>query len=275
MHKTAWLIGASLASSVVLAQVAPNQTAYEIVSSGVERFYLLHVPAGYDGEAVPLVLDFHGSGGVPENQSRTSNFGMIADREGFAVAFPAGVFTNSGTVRSWNANAEGGVDDVQFARDVIDDVAERLSVDRSRIYTTGFSGGARMSSRLACELSDLLAAAAPVAGLQYPDDCTLGRPMPVLAIHGTADRVNRYELAENSHPYWRMGVETAVEKWRNANSCDIRSDATHFSDDVDRRTWTDCSADSEIAFYVIEGGRHVWPDFASEVIWGFFSRHRL
>jgi len=275
MHNTAWLIGASLVSLAAFGQVAPNQTTYEIVSSGVERSYLLHVPAGYDGEAVPLVLDFHGSGGVPESQSATSNFGTIADREGFGVVFPAGVFANSGTARSWNANVADGVDDVQFVRDIIDDVAERLSVDRTRIYATGFSGGARMTSRLACELSHLLAAAAPVAGVQYPDDCTLRQPIPILAIHGRADRSNQYELSASSRPYWRMGVETAVEKWRDANGCDTRVDATGLPGDVERRTWIDCSADAEIALYVLENGRHAWPDFASEVIWEFFSRHRL
>ena len=112
-----------------------------------------------------------------------------------------------------------GVDDVQFAREVIEDVGGKFPIDRDRIYATGFSGGARMSSRLACALSDVLAAAAPVAGLQYPDDCVPAGPVSIVAFHGKADAVNQYEVTADSRPYWRMGVETAAEKWRSALGC--------------------------------------------------------
>ena len=275
MRRITWLLSVLLAPQAVLAQAPAGQATHAIVSAGVERSYLLHVPAGYDGAAVPLVLNFHGSGGVPENQAATSRLGTTADREGFAIAYPAGAFTNSVTARSWNANVESGVDDIQFARDIIEDASKRVNVDRARIFATGFSGGARMSSRLACELSELLAAAAPVAGLQYPDGCTPTRPIPILAIHGKADRVNHYEWSTDSRPYWRMGVETALDRWRNANGCEGQANVSTFADRIEQHTWSDCGAESEIVFYVIEDGRHIWPDFASDLIWDFFSRHRL
>src|SRR5690606_3753524 len=127
------------------------------------------VPEGYADRALPLVFSFHGSGGLPQSQVDTSRFDALAAQHGFIAVFPAGAFTNSVTAGSWNANLEAGVDDVQFVRDMIEEVAGITAVDRSRIYVSGFSGGGRISSRLACELSDVLAAAAPVAGLQYPE----------------------------------------------------------------------------------------------------------
>jgi len=78
-----------LTPQAVLAQMAAGQSRQTIRSAGVERSYLLHVPAGYDGDAIPQVLNYHGAGGVPENQLATSGFDVLADREGFAVAFPA------------------------------------------------------------------------------------------------------------------------------------------------------------------------------------------
>jgi polyhydroxybutyrate depolymerase len=179
-------------SAAVCGQPASGQSTRTIQSGGGERSYLLHVPAGYAGEAISLVLNFHGSGGAPGNQLATSGFDALADAEGFAVAFPAGVFANSVSQRSWNANLDPGVDDVQFARDVIADVSATLNIDPSRIYATGFSGGARMTSRLACELADILAAAAPVAGLQYPDGCTPVHGVPILA---NGSRNSRRSLA--------------------------------------------------------------------------------
>ena len=262
---------ASLAAHVA---VAAGETEHALVSSGVPRSYLLHVPAGYDGGAIPLVFNFHGSLLVPQDQVDASQLGVVADREGFAVVYPAGVFAAGNLRNAWNPDREQGVDDIQLVRDIIEDVAHTIEVDRSRIYATGFSGGGRITSRLACELSDVLAAAAPVAGLQYYAGCTPARPISILTVHGNADRFNHYELRDNSPPYWHMGVETAVEKWRMANGCGLEPAIGRFNEKVELRAWTGCRDGTEIAFYVVEGGDHVWPDFASEVIWEFFSRHR-
>ena len=180
---------------------------------------------------------------------------------------------------------EEGVDDVQFVRDMIEDVAGRVNVDRSRIYTSGFSGGGRISSRLACELSDVLAAAAPVAGLQYPDDCTLQRPIPIISFHAVDDPVNQYAPSSISRPYWLMGVETALDKWRQANGCSLINDDDRLSQEVTFYTWSGCKGSAEIHFYQTSTGGHTWPGSdsavaikeleASELIWQFFSRHQL
>lgn len=267
------MLAALAAPPATGAQVATGSSTQTIVSGGIERSYLLYVPDGYAGRALPLVLNFHGSGGVPQNQVATSGFDALADREGFAVAYPAGMFANTVSERSWNANVEPGVDDVQFARDVIDDVSAKLRVDASRIYATGFSGGARMTSRLACELADRLAAAAPVAGLQYPDGCTPVRAVPIVAFHGKADRVNQYERTADSRPYWHMGVETALEKWRAADGCAGKAEVSEVSAEVELRVWPSCNNGAELRIYVDADDDHVWPQGASERIWEFFRHH--
>jgi polyhydroxybutyrate depolymerase len=269
-----WLFAAGgIASLTTQVAVAAGETEHALVSSGVTRSYLLHVPAGYDGRAIPLVFNFHGSLLVPQDQVDSSRLGAVADRGGFAVVYPAGVFAAGNLRNAWNPDREQGVDDIQLVRDLIEDVAAKIEVDRSRIYATGFSGGGRISSRLACELSDVLAAAAPVAGLQYYAGCTPARAISILTIHGNADRFNHYERRDDSPPYWHMGVETAVEQWRAANGCGSEPTVAKFNEQVEVRAWTGCRDGTEIAFYVVEGGDHVWTDFASEVIWEFFSRH--
>jgi polyhydroxybutyrate depolymerase len=256
-------------------QPSPGDATYSLTSGGTERSYVLHVPTGYDHDAIPLVLNFHPSSGTPEGQIATSGFNSIADREGFAVAYPAGVFANTVSQRTWNANVEEGVDDVQFARDVIDDVAGKLAIDPSRIYTTGFSGGARMSSRLACALADILAAAAPVAGLQYPDGCVPARPVSIVAFHGKADRVNQYEVTADSRPYWTMGVETAAEKWRSALGCGEGAMDGGFTDEpgLVLRVYPPCAGANALQLFISETDDHVWPAGASERIWAFFEAH--
>jgi len=285
-------LAALLLPAISVSQVPSGFSEHSITSAGAERAYLLYLPESYSGAAVPLVFSFHGSGGVPRRQVETSRFDELADIHGFAVAFPAGAFTNSVTARSWNANVDEGVDDVQFVRDMIDDIAGMVNIDRTRIYTSGMSGGARMSSRLACELSDVLAAAAPVAGLQYPDGCTPKRSIPIITFHGKADPVNQYFVSKDSRPYWRMGVETALDKWRQADGCSLDNDADRLSQEVTVYRWSDCDGAAELEFYLIDNGGHTWPGSADRgpdspsgitnqdidatlLIWKFFSRHRL
>lgn len=278
-------IGLILQAMTAAAQPQAGFSMHTISSGGDTRQYLLYVPESYEGQPMPLVFSFHGSGGEPRGQVTTSGFDVLAEQHGFIVAFPAGVFTNSVTARSWNANMEAGVDDVQFVRDMIAAISNQAVVDSSRIYTSGFSGGGRISSRLACELSDVLAAAAPVAGLQYPDDCTLKRPIPVIAFHALDDQVNTYNVEADSRPYWRMGVETALDKWRQANGCTLTNTADRLAQGITLYTWTDCRDGARLHFYQTETGNHTWPGagqagavqdiHASTLIWSFFSRHRL
>jgi polyhydroxybutyrate depolymerase len=278
IHRAAWIVpilAVVTMLSTARAQITPGASLQTITSGGVERSYRLYVPDGYSGEAMPLVLNFHGSGGAPANQVATSGFDSLADREDFAVAYPAGVFANTVSQRSWNANVDPGVDDVQFVRDVIDDVAAKVTIDTARIYATGMSGGGRMTSRLACAMADRLAAAAPVAGLQYPDGCVPVRAVPIVAFHGKADRVNPYELSAEARPYWRMGVETAVTKWREADGCAGDADISTVASDVELRVWSECDNGAEIRFYVDANDDHVWPEGASERIWAFFEHHAL
>lgn len=290
------LIGKTLLTAALLGFTAAAQAGFSehtLESAGSTRSYLLYVPEQLPAGPVPLLFSFHGSGGVPRNQVDRSRFDKLADAHGFIAVFPAGAFTNTVSERSWNANAEAGVDDVQFVRDIIEDVAARQNIDRSRLYTSGFSGGGRISSLLACELSDVLAAAAPVAGIQYPEGCTPKRAIPILTFHGVADASNQYEVSAESRPYWRMGVETALERWRAANGCTGAAAEVQVSPVVKHYSWTQCAGGTEIQFYRIEDGGHTWPGSdvggvaaggndvtnqdidASELIWAFVSRFRL
>ncbi len=99
-------------------------------------------------------------------------------------------------------------DDVQSIKDVIDQVVKNYCVDPRRVFVTGFSGGARMSSALGCRLADRITAVAPVAGVRAgraaapgfsePDasDCRPARALSVLAIHGTSDASNPFPEAK-------------------------------------------------------------------------------
>jgi polyhydroxybutyrate depolymerase len=182
--------GTAAPSGACAIAAAPGVAEQRLTSGGRERSYRMFVPPGYDGRTpLPLVLDLHGSGGTAANQAATSRFEGLAEREGVLVAT-----LQAGTEdRRWNVPVtDSRPDDVRYVADVIDHVAARACADRARVYATGFSGGARMSSLLACRLGDRIAAIAPMAGLRWPAPCD-GRPVPVLTFHGLADPQNTYD----------------------------------------------------------------------------------
>jgi len=253
------------------------------------RQYLLYVPSGYDEQSpAPLLFDFHGSGSTPQQQVAYSDFKRLAEKKGFVLVAPKGLHDNYGRA-SWNTTMDpGSVDDIGLIKAIIKELSQELTIDKKRIYAAGMSGGARMSSRTACELSDIFAAIAPVAGIQFPDDCAPSRTISIITFHGKKDRVNHYDLREESRPYWKKGVEDSVAGWVARNRCVQDPLIKKVSDMVTKLTWNECKDGAEVIFYQIEDGGHTWPGSpivltsfwsgktnkdinASELIWNFFE----
>jgi polyhydroxybutyrate depolymerase len=275
------------------AQTVTRETR-QLIVDGVRREYLLLVPEITGTSARPLVLNFHGSGGSPEGQLANSDFERVVAEIGFVAVLPQGAYTNTRSSRSWNADMDpAGVDDVGFARAIIDAVSRDYLIDAARIYSTGFSGGARMTSRLACELSDILAAVAPVGGVQFGAACNPARAIPLLTFHGKADRVNHYVPSEDSAAYWVSGVEESISRWVEVNECGTRAPrAERTSPTVVHRSWTGCADEVVVEAWIIDDGGHTWPGSplvreserlgitnqdidATDLIWQFFARYQL
>ena len=123
-----------------------------IVVAGLRRTYLLHVPRGLDSaRPVPLVISLHGAALRTGWQRRIDGWTQLGDRHGFLVVYPAG---RSGGPRHWNMDDR----DVQFIVDLIEHLGRQYSIDRSRIYLSGFSNGGNFAYVLSCALDDRVAA---------------------------------------------------------------------------------------------------------------------
>ena len=79
------------------------------------------------------------------------------------------------------------IDDVAFTRAVLDDLARVVNVDADRVFATGMSNGGIMAYRVASELSDRIAAIAPVGRPMGTETCSPNRPVSVMHFHGTDD----------------------------------------------------------------------------------------
>ncbi|MBW2405591.1 MAG: hypothetical protein JRF42_17830, partial [Deltaproteobacteria bacterium] len=223
------------------------------------RSYEIHLPPAYDGSTpLPLVLNFHGFTSSGLGQQRSSNMDVTADRAGFAVAYPNGLDS------SWNAgiccgrSATFDVDDVGFARAVIEDIGARGCIDEARIYATGMSNGGFFSHRLACEAADVIAAVAPVSGVLGIDDaeCTPARPIPLIQLHGTGDMLVPYEgggLAGS------QSVADSIAGWLARNGCTEESSVSYQNGMATCETFDQCDGDASVTLCTIEGAGHCWP----------------
>src|SRR5690606_37396672 len=80
-------------------------------------------------------------------------------------------------------------DDVKFIACLLDDVAAMVNIDEKRVFAAGMSNGGMMCYRLAAELSDRIAAIAPVAGAMGIENVRPSRHVPVIHFHGAEDKI--------------------------------------------------------------------------------------
>jgi polyhydroxybutyrate depolymerase len=287
------LLGFSAFSALVLVLFSAwtGRADGTIMSGGERRAYLLHVPASYDpAKPVPLVISIHGFAEWPAHLRDISRWNDLADRHGFIVAYPAG----TGFPRRWRATgaASGGNQDVTFIADLLDQLAARYSVDLGRIYINGFSNGGGITYLLTCQLADRIAAAGSVAGAySLPSDaCQPARAVPFIAFHGTADPIVPY-AGGTSGQFHLPVVPDWIAGWAERSGCNPTPTPLPASGPVSGLRHTGCQDGAEVVFYSIEGGGHAWPGStplprfivghtpqepdATEVMWAFFSRHRL
>ena len=252
---------------------ASGVSSQQLTSGERQRAYRLFVPPGYDGrQRLPLVLDLHGSGGNAAGQARTSGLETLSTGERFIVA------TLEGQGNRWNVPAQDGrADDVTYVGDVIAHVAARVCTDETRIYATGFSGGGRMTSLLACKLGSRLAAVAPVSGLRWPGPCD-GRAVPVLTFHGLADPQNPYDgHAAGRGAEWEESVPDALASWSRHNKCKGEAILEDPAGPLSTMRYEGCG-DAEVRMIRIDGLGHTWTRVevdTTAVMWQFFKSHRL
>lgn len=264
-----------------------------ITFAGIQRDYILYVPEIYTpGEAVPLILNFHGYTSNAFEQLNYGDFRPIADTAGFIVVHPMGTVDLLGNTH-WNVGwGTSSVDDLGFTAALIDSLSAEFSINQDRIYSTGMSNGGFMSYHLACELSERIAAIASVTGtmnVNQPATCSPGHPMPVMEIHGTADATVPY-----TGNFLFGTTPAAVAYWVTYNNCESTPSITAIPDTdggdgctAEHQVYTGGNNGSTVEHFKIINGEHTWPGSAfggvgtnqdidaCNEIWRFFSKYDI
>ena len=228
---------------------------------GVKRLYILDVPHSVRPRTpAPLLLDFHGFGHSGPGVWNVSQFRDLAEKEGFVTVYPDGLPVQLrllGTLYErpgWQMTDTDNRD-LAFVRAMLDDLEKRYCLDKSRVFSTGFSNGAFFSSLLGCVMAERFAAVAPVSGGPLSIDCRPSRGVPVLIQHGRQDELIDIDRARASR-----------DQWVTANGCSETKGETP-QEACERRS---SCRDGAVVVYCEEDFAHRWPPQATERIWSFF-----
>jgi polyhydroxybutyrate depolymerase len=278
-----FLLSIGVAAAASAQPFTPGETTRTLVSGGLTRSYILHVPPGYTGASpVPLVLDFHGLSATAAIQAELSGFRALSDTWGFVVVYPQGVNN------AWNGGiccASSGPDDVAFIRELVAQLKLDGNIDAARVYVTGLSNGGAMTHRLACEAADVFAAAAPLAfpiSVSPPSTCTPSRPIPVLTFMGLTDMLVAYNGGQFP------SAQVTLDHWRSKNSCGTGAFEEHIENGLSYcDTDTSCAAGVQVGLCSITAQAfpgqfydghilYLNPDYNLAILaWNFMSQFTL
>lgn len=269
--------------------------------NGLARNYILYLPQGYEDDVsrqFSLVIGLHGTGGSAQQFDKDYKLTRKANEAQFIVVYPNGVASDGvAGIRTWNAGRccdyaeEHDIDDVDFIRMLIDELVGTYRINPRRVYVTGMSNGAMLTYRLACELSDKIAAVAPVSGtMMVTEPCILQRPVPVLHIHSIQDKKVPYVGGEGLANYYFTPVDSTLAVMSNQNNCQEEAEIIVNDSRYRLTQWTACEQAVKIVCYLTQDGGHAWPGGnkswkgadkpstvinADDLIWDFFQQYEL
>jgi polyhydroxybutyrate depolymerase len=243
-------------SCAFTSQWPMGMSEHTLMSEGQSRRYLIYLPSTYTIESgLPLVLSFHGFASTPEQNVSWSHMEQIAEQYSFIAVFPAG----EGSPATWNSGSNlissGTGDDLIFIMTLLDHIETHLCVDVERVYAVGFSAGAGMVARLACEIPERIAAIGTVSGAfdSLSDDCA-PRAMPIMMFHGDADMVVPY-----SGMWGFRDPLSSAQEWAAHNGCLLPPLTLSRKDDISPMVFGECENSADVIFYTVRGGGHTWP----------------
>ncbi len=217
------------------------------------REVLVSVP---ESEPRALVLSLHGTTSTARQQLRYTGMEALP---GAVVAYPQGsVPSRSGYM--WDQRA-----DLDHLAEVIAELRQEFSLPRACVC--GMSGGARMACAYASVRSEDVLVVGAVAGLRAPG-ATPPSPVPILAFHGTDDRINPYGGSRNER--WDESVPESALAWARVNGTEASRTDVVVGAELSRTTFGPEGGPGEVTLWTIARGGHTWPGAVSRPLLRMF-----
>ena len=240
---------------------------------GVERSALVYQGEEARAAPSPVLLHFHGFGGISEREAQSRRFHELWPEA--TVVYPQGlndITSGKGkTAPGWRDIRHGPWNvenrEVRFVDRLLEDLSARCKIDRQRIYATGHSNGGFVTFLLLLERPNVLAAFAPVAsyGLCVAEART---PRPVMYMFGDEDHV-----FDKDKPH-RTGMDlanTTLESLLKLNKCSHERKTTLPNG---CQVFAPEPGGEPVVWCYYHGG-HGAPDGADKLVVQFLQEHAL
>jgi polyhydroxybutyrate depolymerase len=151
----------------------------------------------------------------------------VAKKLGMIYIAPDGTVGADGK-RVWNSaksccqKSGTPVDDMEYITSLIDEIAAKVPVDRSRIYMVGHSNGAFMSLTYACSTGAIAGVVSLAGAMDLDSTCKPARPFAFLQIHGVADKTIKIDGGVMNGYAYTSAKET-ISRVAAANKCHLPS----------------------------------------------------
>ncbi len=240
-----------------------------------------YVPANMPANA-PLVVAMHG---CTQTAADYTNVGWnaLADKYKFYVLYPEQTTSNN-QLRCFNwggefgdpTNIKRGQGENESIKEMIDQMKTDHSIDSSRVFVTGFSGGGAQTSLMMAVWPEVFAAGATVAGIPYNCTTTFSevsgclKPGKTLSEQEWGDRVRaanpNYTGKYPRVAIWQGTADSVVDpnnttqmlrQWSNVHGIDETADVTDTSvNKATRREFKDGQGNTLIEVWGISGMDH-------------------
>jgi polyhydroxybutyrate depolymerase len=234
-------MGSLMAVAVLLAGV--GMVSAGVIRQDIEfdgRPVVLILPENYDKgkDRIPLILHLHGAQPVPNAPDReleASGYRDLPGKYRVMVAAPRAVFNQTVGTFGWNSffSLAGcgprNEDDVGFLNSLLNELLATYPIDPQRVYIYGYSSGAAMAHRMACENAERFAGIVAGAGftLGDPELCAPSVPISVLQFHSRGDEVVLFDggnvgvrSGDPGNPACdHPGAIDLLTRWADRNGC--------------------------------------------------------
>ncbi len=215
----------------------------------------------------PLVISLHGFFSSPNFQNVYFRAKRLVTKKGFILVVPYGIRNYFGG-RFWNATDyccdfyNQKVDDLGHLKKLIGSLKNHYPVDPDKVFLVGHSNGGFLAHRFACESGEEISGIVSIsgAGPLNPMDCKSKKPISILQIHGTRDKVIPFEGREDAFP----GAFETIAPWSKINGCQ-ENFSQEFSGlikgkrSITSKGWKKCEQNTSVLLWTVHRGRHVIP----------------
>jgi len=240
-----------------------------------------YVPSGMSG-AVPLVLALHGCTQTAALYATQSGWNKLANRHKFIVVYPEQVTANnSNKCFNWFDATDQTRDqgEALSIKQMVDYMKLHYAIDTTKIFVTGLSAGAGMTSVMLATYPEIFNKGAIMAGLPYKASSSSLTAYNAMSGFVTNTAPAWGDLVRNENPSYTgpfphvaifhgtsdltVNINNATElikQWTNVNNADQTADATNNSFDgntsVSQTIYNNTSSNPVVYYYKITGMGH-------------------